>query len=361
MVVAKLRSQLSVMSGRVWVYLEKAEAALTPLLKSAAEELKQVAQHSEEIFRKLRVSSRGALIVANEQLTRLGSEISSVSSKAMVRARIVANQEITRLGSEVSSASRKVIVQVQMARATAATLGRTGVDKVQKLGRESENELQRLEAGCHDAIVATGGKIAGLGSQVSAAAKHASKQVALKLQEAQTAAIALARNVAHKPRRMQDARKARENDLRSLLAESPDAIVVTDVDRRLVAANEKGLELFGISEFNFGNFTLDTFVPNFDCSGSPLESQGDRGKRCKVRRLDGGLRVAECQFVAGIVPHRCLYRFLSVAPYKIAPPEFAKGIASAAPPRTVKGPTNSGPTTAAPAQKASRHGIRPGL
>jgi PAS domain-containing protein len=361
MVVTKLRSQLSVMSGRVWVYLEKAEAALTPLLKSAAEELKQVAQHSKEIFRKLRVSSRGALIVANEQLTRLGSEISSVSSKAMVRARIVANQEITRLGTEVSSASSKAMVRAHIAQATAATLGRAGVDKAHKLGRQSERELHRLGAGCHHAIVATGGKIAGLGSQVSAASKQASKQVALELQKAHSAAIALAKNVADQPRRMRDARRARENNLRRLLADSPDPIVVTDSDKRLVAANEKGLELFGISEFNFGNFTLDTFVPNFDCSGSPLESQGDRGKRCKVRRLDGGLRVAECQFVADIVPHRCLYRFLSVAPYKIAPPEFAKGIASAAPPRTVKGPTNPGPTTAAPAQKASRHGARPGL
>jgi len=76
---------------------------------------------------------------------------------------------------------------------------------------------------------------------------------------------------------------ARENDLRSLLASSLDAIVVTDSDRRLVAANAKALELFGISEFNFRNFTLDAFVPNFDWSDSSFERQEARLNRCQFR------------------------------------------------------------------------------
>jgi PAS domain-containing protein len=296
MVITKFRSQLSIMSERAPVYLEKAEITLTRLQKSAADELKEVRQQSEDAFRKLRASSRDALIVANER--------------------------VTRLRSEVSSASRKGIVQVRMAQETAATLGRTGVDKVQKLRHELENELRRLGAGCHDAIVATGGKIAGLGSQVSAA----SKQVAMKLQKAQNAVTGLARTIADKPRRMREARWARENELRSLLASSLDAIVVTDSDRRLVAANAKALELFGISEFNIRNFTLDAFVPNFDWSDSSFESQEARLNRCKIRRLDGGLRVAECQFVAGIVPRRYLCKFLNVAPYKITLPTCAKGM-----------------------------------
>jgi PAS domain-containing protein len=300
MVIMKFRSQLSIVSERAPVYLEKAEITLTRLQKSAAGELKEVRQQWEEVFRKLRASSRDALIVANER--------------------------VTRLGSEVSSASRKVIVQVQIAQETAATLGRTGVDKVRKLRHESENELRRLGAGCHDAIVATGGTIAGLGSQVSAA----SKQVAMKLQEAQNAVTGLARTIADKPRRTREARWARENELRSLLASSLDAIVVTDSDRRLVAANAKALELFGISESNIRNFTLDAFVPNFDWSDPSFEGQEARLNRCKIRRLDGGLRVAECQFVAGIVPRRYLCKFLNVAPHKITLPTCAKGNASAA-------------------------------
>jgi len=333
MVVTKLRSQLSVVSGRVWVYLEKAEATLTPSLKKAAEELREVWQHSREIFRRLVVSSRGAVLVADEKFTRVGSEISSVSGKAMVHVRV--------------------------AQEAAAALGRIGADKAQKLRQESQRDLRRLGVDCRHAIVAAGGKIAGLGSQVSAVSHEASKRGSLKLQKAQSAAIGLARNFADKPRRVREAREAREKDLRSLLADSPDAIVVTDSGRRLVAANQKALELFGISEFNFGNFTLDTFVPNFGWSESSSESQGDRRSRCKIRRLDGGLRVAECELVAGIVPHRCLYKFLNVAPYKIAPPEFARGTASAAQPRTVKSPPT--PNRAAPAQKAPQPGVRPGL
>jgi PAS domain-containing protein len=298
MVIMKFRSQLSIVSERAPVYLEKAEITLTRLQKSAADELKEVRQQSKDVFRKLRASLR----------------------------HIVANERVTRLGSEVSSASRKVIVQVQIAQETAATLGRTGVDKVRKLRHESENELRRLGAGCHDAIVATRGTIAGLGSQVSAA----SKQVAMKLQKAQNAVTGLARTIADKPRRTREARWARENELRSLLASSLDAIVVTDSDRRLVAANAKALELFGISESNIRNFTLDAFVPNFDWSDPSFEGQEARLNRCKIRRLDGGLRVAECQFVAGIVPRRYLCKFLNVAPHKITLPTCAKGNGSAA-------------------------------
>jgi len=301
MVIMKIRSQLSVMFEKAPVYLEKAEITLTRLQKSAADELKEVRQQSEDVLRKLRASSHESVIVANEM--------------------------VTRLGSGVSSASRRVIVQVQIAQGTAATLGRTGVDKVQKLRRESENALRRLGAGCHDAIVATGGKAARLGSQVSAA----SKQVAMKLQKAQNALTGVARTIADKPRRKREARWARENELGSLLASSLDAIVVTDSDRRLVAANAKALELFGISESNIRNFTLDAFVPNFDWNGSSFESQEVRLNRCKIRRLDGALRVAECQFIAGIVPRRYLCKFLNVARHKITLPTCARENGGATP------------------------------
>jgi len=328
MVIKKFKSQLSIMSERAPVYLEKGEITLARLQKSAAVELKEVRQQSEDAFRKLRASSRDALIFANGR--------------------------VTRLGSEVSSASRKAIVQVRMAQGTTATLGRTGVDKARKLWHRLESELRTLWAGCHDAIVATDGKIAGLGSQVSAA----SKQVAMKLRKAHNAITGLARTIVDKPRRIREARRARENELRSLLATSLEATVVTDSNRRLVAANAKALELFGISEFNIRNFTLDAFVPNFKWSDSSFENQEVRLNRCKIRRLDGGLRFAECQFVAGIVPRRYLCKFLNVAPSKITLPTCAKGDERAASLRTVESPLNSSPNATLLAKKIPQHRIR---
>jgi hypothetical protein len=70
------------------------------------------------------------------------------------------------------------------------------------------------------------------------------------------------------------------------------------------------------------NFTLDAFVASveqtdFDWSNTWSKGRETRLNRCKIRRLDGGLLIADCQFLAGIVPHRHLCKFLNVAPYKI--------------------------------------------
>ena len=117
--------------------------------------------------------------------------------------------------------------------------------------------------------------------------------------------------------------------MRDLLANSLDAVVLTDTRRRLVAANAKSLELFGISEFNMRNFTLDAFVasvepPDFDWSHARSKGREARLNRCKIRRLDGGSLLADCQFVAGILPHRHLCKFLNVTQYKITPPAGSK-------------------------------------
>jgi len=191
--------------------------------------------------------------------------------------------------------------------------------------------LRKLRAGFLVAIVAADTKIAQLGRQVSSL----SRQITRKFLKAQDAIVTLGRTIADKPRRMREIRLTRENDLRILLASSLDAIVVTDNDRRLVAANGKALELFGISELNMGNFTVGAFLakvelPDFDWTDSSFDRREVRGSRCKIRRLDGGLRIAECQFVASIVPRRHLYKFMNVAPYKITPPQFSKRNGSAA-------------------------------
>jgi PAS domain-containing protein len=68
------------------------------------------------------------------------------------------------------------------------------------------------------------------------------------------------KNASEKTRRLDEARRARENDLREFLANSLDAIVVTNVDRRFVAANPKALQLFGVSVANIRQFTMDAFL-----------------------------------------------------------------------------------------------------
>jgi PAS domain-containing protein len=108
--------------------------------------------------------------------------------------------------------------------------------------------------------------------------------------------------------------RTRENDLRKLLANSPDAVVVTSTNRRFVAANPKGLSLFGISETNMTMFTLDVFLPcvqlpRFDENGAPFLNRKERHGECEIRRLDGSLRVAEFVFVANYVPFLHVFRF----------------------------------------------------
>jgi len=209
-------------------------------------------------------------------------------------------------------------------------------------------------------IVAAERKISQLGGQVSSV----SRQVTRKLLKVLEAVTGLGRNIADKPRRMREVRLTRENDLRNLLASSLDAIVVTDGDRRLVAANAKALELFGISEFNMGNFTVDAFLINVglrdvDWNDASLESRGARVNRCKIRKLDGGLRVGECQFVADIVPHRHLYKFLDVAPYKITLPRFATRNERVASLGTAESLSNSVPNARVSAKEIPRHGVGP--
>ena len=336
MVITKFKGHLSVVLERASVYLETAEKTFARLQKSAADKLKELHQQSENDLRKLRARSRSSSIVAKKIFARLGLQLSNTSRKATVR--------------------------LQKAQRTAARLGGAGVDRVQKLRHESENDLRKLLADCRFTIVAANGKISQLGEQVSSV----SRQVTGKFLKARDAVVGLGRTIADKPRKMREIRLTRENDLRSLLASSLEAIVVTDSDRRLVAANAKALELFGISEFNMGNFTVDAFLasvelPNFDWNDSSFESREARAKRCKIRRLDGGLRVAEYQFVADIVPRRHLYKFLNVAPYKITPPGFAKRSGSAVSLRTAESQSNSVPHATLPAKEIPRHGVGPTL
>jgi PAS domain-containing protein len=143
---------------------------------------------------------------------------------------------------------------------------------------------------------------------------RALEQMAVHLQRAQNTLTRLGRGVAEKPQRLKEALRNRENDLRKLLASFPDPIVVMNGDHRFVAASPKALGLFGISETNMREFTLGAFLLDgqmlgFKADGPPFVRREERHGKCKIRRLDGSVRVAEYVFVANFVPFRHLSRF----------------------------------------------------
>jgi PAS domain S-box-containing protein len=148
------------------------------------------------------------------------------------------------------------------------------------------------------------------------------EQMAVHLQRAQNTLTRMVRSFAETRRRLQETLREREDGLRKLLASSPDAIVVTNADHRLVAANPRALDLFGISEANMGKFTIDAFLPHkqildFDGNGPPFIKREERRGKCRVRRLDGSLRIAEYTFVTNFAGRRHLSRFHDVTPEKM--------------------------------------------
>jgi len=143
------------------------------------------------------------------------------------------------------------------------------------------------------------------------------KEMKVRLHRAQKTITRLGRSDIDKPRRLQ-ASSTKEDDLRKLLLENLDyAIALTNGDRRLVYANPKALDLFGVSELNVRKFCIDTFLSH--CQILELRRKwflirrGERYGKCEITRLDGSLRVAEYVLVADVIPHLHLYRFLNVA------------------------------------------------
>jgi PAS domain S-box-containing protein len=204
-----------------------------------------------------------------------------------------------------------------------ASLRRGAADKLQEARRTSENDLRKLLANSRDAIVFANGKIARFRLPLFIALK----KVTVHFQRAQKTLTRLGRSVIDRPRRLREARRTSENDLRRLLANSLDAIVVTDGHHRVVSANSKALDLFGVSELNMRKFTTDTFLSHFQ----KLElrrkwyaiRRDERYGKCEIRRLDGSLRVAEYIFVANFIARQDLYSFQNVAPPGISQLRFS--------------------------------------
>lgn len=108
-----------------------------------------------------------------------------------------------------------------------------------------------------------------------------------------------------------DAIRQREGYLSKLLADSEDAVVVTDDEHRLLAANQPALDLLGVSEKNMHRFTIDAFLPpgetHFFEPNLPRFIHGtERRGDCRIHRLDGSLREVEFTFQANFVYGRHL-------------------------------------------------------
>lgn len=208
--------------------------------------------------------------------------------------------EVTKFRSQVFIALEHVTVHLHRAQNTLTGL-------VGNVIRTNESELRKLLAGFFNAIVVANDKIT---KQLSVAIE----QMTVHLQRGQGALTGLVKSVADRPRRLQGVIPARQNDLRRLLATSFDGIVVTDPERRVVAANPIALDLFGVSESNMKQFTIDAFissgqVPFFDANGLPFVGRKESHGKCKIRCLDGSMRVAEYIFIANFVPFQHLSRF----------------------------------------------------
>ncbi len=230
--------------------------------------------------------------------------------------------EITKFNSRLFAALEQVAVDLRRARNTLTELGKSALERAQRLQearRARENDLRELLASSLDAIVGSWhssmqlcnrGNITKFNSRLFAALEP----VSVHLRRARNTLTELGKSALERAQRLPEARRAGENDLRELLASSLDAIVVTNVDRQFVAANPNALHLFGVSEINLRQFTIDAFLLAgqllyFDANGLPFISREEKQGECQIRRLDGRLRVAEYIFVANFAPFRHLFIF----------------------------------------------------
>ena len=298
MEIAKFKS---IALEQIHGFVLSAGNAFTQFWQIVAKGFQHLRCQSGEAMKKLGVWSREAMVFARPKLTLFWSQAFLATKWA----------------------TRSLAGSLQKSRQTLIVMGAGASNTLHKVGSASAKALRKLRTSSHEAAVAASGNIARLGRQVSAT----TKQLVVSFQKAQTAIVGLGKSVADQPRRQREARCAQENGVRELLVGSPDAVVLTDDEKRLVAANPTALNLFGISEFNLRNFTIDAFVtqnpfPRLEGNSLTFRRDSERRSQCKIRRLDGCLQSAECVFVAHALPHQHLYKFLNAAPYRITPLGF---------------------------------------
>ena len=265
MEITKLSSQLSVALEHATLHLRRSLIQFAERTMSAVQKL-----------RELLAGSLDAAVVAKAKISKFGSQLLVALEQATLRLRQALNPLTER-------------------------------------GKGALKKMPELLASSLDAAAVVNGKITKSGSQLFIAVK----QVPARLRQTLTPLTGFGKNVLEKTRHLQEARRGRENDLRELLASSVDAVVVTNVERRFIAANPNALHLFGISDANITQFTIDAFllegeILHLDGNGLPFISREEAQGECKIRRLTGNLRIAEYIFVANFVPFRHLFIFRSV-------------------------------------------------
>ena len=223
-----------------------------------------------------------------------------------------------RFKSQLSNVLAQGTEHLQLTQSMLARIRNSGVERLQKLRdalRPAESLLRKAARNSRDAVVVMSHNIWKSRSRLSTRFE----QGRAHLRRTQNTLGILAKTVTEKRQRLREERHTRENELRALLASSLDAIVVTNDHRRLVAANSKALELFGVSGKNLGEFTIDVFlsygqIPEFRAGSPRFTRRPEKHGKWKIRRLDGSLRFAECVFVRDFVPFRHLCRFYDVTP-----------------------------------------------
>src|SRR5215470_2323100 len=176
--------------------------------------------------------------------------------------------------------------------------------------RTQENELRVPEARPREATVAANSQVTRAKGRVSSAIEHG----AARLRRARKRLAGLGGNTVDKRQRGRQEVGARESQMRELLANSPDAIAVINGDHCFVTANQRALDLFGVSEKNLRNFNIDVFlfrgqIPDLHQNGSFFMGRPERHGKCMIRRVDGSMRAAEFAFVADFLPLQHLCRF----------------------------------------------------
>ena len=280
--ITKFRPQLVAALQRVTAHVQRALNGLAEWGKSVPEKA-----------RRLRESYR-----ASELQKVLAGSLDAIA---------VTPHKITKF---IVPALQQVTAHVQRALNGLAEWGKSVPEKTRRLQESYRaSDLRKVLAGSLDVIVVTSHKLSKFGSQLFAALQ----KMTVHLRRTRNKLVGRWKNAREKARKLQEARRARESDLQELMASSVDAIVLTNADRRFVAANPRALHLFGVSEANIRHFTIDAFLLDqsryFDGDGLPFISREEKQGECQIRRLDGSLRLTEYLFVANFVPFRHLFRF----------------------------------------------------
>jgi PAS domain-containing protein len=217
--------------------------------------------------------------------------------------------EITKFRSPFFNTSEHAAIRIRLAQEALVELK----NKFRRLlpPHTRESILQTLRESSLDALTFANNKA----NKFITDFRAALKQAMVHLRGVTNTLAGMRASAVEKRRKLQAAIRERENDLPRLLEASLDAMVVMNTELRFVAANPKALDVFGISETNMPMFSMDAFLPRgqilcFDENGAPLIRQKEWHGECKIRRLDGSLRVAEFIFVANYVPflHLCMFR-----------------------------------------------------